>query len=328
MMSRPRRWMKKRWALSYCCFARRDRQRPSSLPSLLPRVHSSCAICFDRCSLTSTALNGSSPPSALLPLVLFLLLLLLMCAQTACGHNDDCLSWRFHPNTRAEQERADDKVHHAAQLVLDFLWRARFDIPTTISTTVREVTRLADNKGFPSSTPPLKKIGSVDTHLLRPLPTGFGAAGRQIAATLFFLRFVCPALVTVVVPAPLRRVLVQVSKLLQNSASNIRFGDKEKGMARFNGFIDANGERMQQLLDMLYKDVSEGDGARDTTDISGSLQGWKRMSTGKEAAMDKGYVDSLAALRDHLLHNQSFLPRYMKRLDYPQLKVPTLSSST
>lgn len=195
----------------------------------------------------------------------------------------------------SEQERADDKVHHAAQLVLDFLWRARFDIPTTISTTVREVTRLADNKGF-------------------------GTAGRQIAATLFFLRFVCPALVTVVVPAPLRRVLVQVSKLLQNSASNIRFGDKEKGMARFNGFIDANGERMQQLLDMLYKDVIEGDGASDTTDISGSLQWWKRMSTGKEAAMDKGYVDSLAALRDHLLHNQSFLPRYMKRLDYPQLK--------
>lgn len=77
-LMRPRRsWMKKRWALSYCCFARRDRQRPSSPPSLLPRVHSSCAICFDRCSLTSTALNGSSPPSALLPLVLLLLLLLM-----------------------------------------------------------------------------------------------------------------------------------------------------------------------------------------------------------------------------------------------------------
>lgn len=42
----------------------------------------------------------------------------------------------------------------AAQVAIDFLWDARDDIPWSILSTVREVAKLAESKGFPLSPPP------------------------------------------------------------------------------------------------------------------------------------------------------------------------------
>jgi len=75
-----------------------------------------------------------------------------------------------------------------------------------------------------------------------------------------FLRFFCPALVqplqhglgNVIAgledPA-VRRVLVLVTKVLQNLANKVQFGSKELFMAPFNGFLEDNAPAVADYLD-------------------------------------------------------------------------------
>jgi len=97
-------------------------------------------------------------------------------------------------------------------------------------------------------------------------------------------------------------VLVLVSKLLQNLANGIRFGEKEQGMLRFNTFIDANKKMMTRLLQILYHHEHD--------DILLAHE------TEKEPRMDAHFIDSLIVLRDHLVHNNEFLRHYMKSLEH------------
>ncbi|KAL6055769.1 GTPase activating factor [Balamuthia mandrillaris] len=82
----------------------------------------------------------------------------------------------------------------------------------------------------------------------------------------YFLRFLCPAIISPegfgVVPGPqqgspekvtveVRRVLILVSKLLQQLANSLKFGAKEPYMEPLNPFIDDNLARMHQFFDKL-----------------------------------------------------------------------------
>jgi len=59
--------------------------------------------------------------------------------------------------------------------------------------------------------------------------------------------------------AAARRQLLLVTKVLQNLANNIRFGNKEQHMAPMNAFLDQNQESFNQfLLDLGTQDVQGG----------------------------------------------------------------------
>ncbi len=93
------------------------------------------------------------------------------------------------------------------------------------------------------------------------------AATKLVVASLFFLRFVIPALVaphafgvTDVEPPPeLQRALVLVAKVLQNTASGVEFdGSKEHYMAPCNAFVVQNQGNMLKLFNMLIDAQSIG----------------------------------------------------------------------
>lgn len=72
-----------------------------------------------------------------------------------------------------------------------------------------------------------------------------------------FLRFFCPAILSpesasppllTTVPNNVRRVLVLISKILQNLASGVKFGSKEAYLTELNSFIDENDERCKKFL--------------------------------------------------------------------------------
>lgn len=72
-----------------------------------------------------------------------------------------------------------------------------------------------------------------------------------------FLRFFCPAILSpesasppllTTVPSSIRRVLVLISKILQNLASGVKFGSKESYLTELNTFIDENDEKCKKFL--------------------------------------------------------------------------------
>eukprot|EP01112_Ceratiomyxa_fruticulosa_P013951 TRINITY_DN3958_c0_g1_i1.p1 TRINITY_DN3958_c0_g1~~TRINITY_DN3958_c0_g1_i1.p1 ORF type:complete len:612 (+),score=150.03 TRINITY_DN3958_c0_g1_i1:172-2007(+) len=82
---------------------------------------------------------------------------------------------------------------------------------------------------------------------------------QKVVGGFFFLRFLCPSMVTPEgyglieeVPSPkARRSLILVSKILQNLANQVEFGNKEEYMCIMNGFITGNMVQMNNLLDIL-----------------------------------------------------------------------------
>jgi hypothetical protein len=90
----------------------------------------------------------------------------------------------------------------------------------------------------------------------------FPAMKYKVLGGFFFLRFVCPALTTPeafdfrsIDPTnqKARRALIMISKVLQNLASDTKFGDKEPYMAFMNPFLDDNRRMMHEFYDDLVK---------------------------------------------------------------------------
>ena len=84
--------------------------------------------------------------------------------------------------------------------------------------------------------------------------------GRQVAVSGFiFLRFICPAIVSPenygLIPHQLnpqqRRSLILISKVLQNLANGVRFGNKEAFMTPANSFLEENETLMISYLESL-----------------------------------------------------------------------------
>jgi len=81
----------------------------------------------------------------------------------------------------------------------------------------------------------------------------------RVVGGFFFLRFVCPALLSpeqwgIVDDPPtpgLRRTLILISKVIQNLANELEFGDKEAYMMPMNVFIQQNIPRMKEFLTNL-----------------------------------------------------------------------------
>ncbi|KAL6062536.1 Ras GTPase activating protein ira2 [Balamuthia mandrillaris] len=86
--------------------------------------------------------------------------------------------------------------------------------------------------------------------------------GYQIVGGFFWLRFMCPALVTpekyefvsslstseTRLSVHQRRSLILITKIIQNLSNGVLFGEKEKFMGFSNAYIQSNEERMQAFL--------------------------------------------------------------------------------
>jgi len=87
----------------------------------------------------------------------------------------------------------------------------------------------------------------------------FSNSEKIIFGSLFFLRFVCPAIslpeghgIFKTPPSiASRRQLVLVSKILQGLANGVNFGDKESYMMGVNSFIEANQKTINELYNKL-----------------------------------------------------------------------------
>jgi len=97
---------------------------------------------------------------------------------------------------------------------------------------------------------------------------------HKMVGAFFFLRFLCPAIVTpdryglapAAPPANARRGLVLVSKLLQNLANHQEFdGAKEDYMAFSNEFIKKNSDTIKSFFDQLSQDLPADGNEIETT---------------------------------------------------------------
>ncbi|KAL6046142.1 GTPaseactivator protein for Ras-like GTPase [Balamuthia mandrillaris] len=78
-------------------------------------------------------------------------------------------------------------------------------------------------------------------------------------ANLIFLRFICPAfvlphhygLLDAPPPTNMQRLLILISKVLQNLANGVQFGEKESFMTKMNEFIKTNESKMESFLQHL-----------------------------------------------------------------------------
>jgi len=81
----------------------------------------------------------------------------------------------------------------------------------------------------------------------------------RVVGGFYFLRFLCPALVSpegfgIISSSPSsksRRSLILVSKVLQNLANDVEFGEKENYMIQMNPFISSNQATMWKFLECL-----------------------------------------------------------------------------
>ena len=113
--------------------------------------------------------------------------------------------------------------------------------------------------------------------LAREVERRFPAAKQTAVAGFVFLRFFCPAIVapdsskvipSVTLSSKTRRGLVLATKILQNLANRVQFGQKEEYMSVANSFIEDNMARMRAYLD----DFSEIDPAIEVPLMQ--LRGW------------------------------------------------------
>lgn len=95
-----------------------------------------------------------------------------------------------------------------------------------------------------------------------------------------------------------------MSKLLHNLASDIPFGEKEKGMAQFNTFLASNRKKMKKVLHRLV--------AGDCTSIE---HRYDDRASSVVACPKEELVDAVLVLREYLQNNnQTFVSRYFQRL--------------
>eukprot|EP01094_Clydonella_sp_ATCC50884_P029053 TRINITY_DN894_c0_g1_i1.p1 TRINITY_DN894_c0_g1~~TRINITY_DN894_c0_g1_i1.p1 ORF type:complete len:1012 (+),score=384.73 TRINITY_DN894_c0_g1_i1:52-3087(+) len=100
----------------------------------------------------------------------------------------------------------------------------------------------------------------VSSALVEGVEFKFPEATRVVIAGFFFLRFVCPAVVSPegydIVPkgylnANGRRGLLLISKVVQNLANGVEFGNKEEFMKCMNDFVVAHFDDINYILDEL-----------------------------------------------------------------------------
>jgi hypothetical protein len=81
------------------------------------------------------------------------------------------------------------------------------------------------------------------------------------------LRFICPAIISPekfgvlpeAIPAESRRPFVLISKVLQNLANGVSFGNKESYMLPLNDFLATNTPVVQQMFDKLCVSIDSQD---------------------------------------------------------------------
>ncbi|KAL6042352.1 hypothetical protein QOT17_024472 [Balamuthia mandrillaris] len=104
-------------------------------------------------------------------------------------------------------------------------------------------------------------LRDICRELRRVVEHEYADGWRQVVGSLIFLRFLTPALILPhhygllnEAPSPtIQRLLILISKVLQNLSNGVHFGEKEDYMASMNDFIDANGERLDSFLSELTK---------------------------------------------------------------------------
>eukprot|EP00009_Paramoeba_aestuarina_P005955 CAMPEP_0201507994 /NCGR_PEP_ID=MMETSP0161_2-20130828/1471_1 /ASSEMBLY_ACC=CAM_ASM_000251 /TAXON_ID=180227 /ORGANISM="Neoparamoeba aestuarina, Strain SoJaBio B1-5/56/2" /LENGTH=627 /DNA_ID=CAMNT_0047902501 /DNA_START=52 /DNA_END=1935 /DNA_ORIENTATION=- len=92
----------------------------------------------------------------------------------------------------------------------------------------------------------------------------------SIIGGLFFLRFVCPALLVPQdlgvydgeMPAGAKRALLLISKTLMNLSNGVKFGKKENFMIPMNDFIEGNEVAIRKFFDSLILKPEEQDDAQ------------------------------------------------------------------
>lgn len=126
----------------------------------------------------------------------------------------------------------------------------------------------------------------------------FPSCGYKSLAGFLFLRLICPAMLTGAipdVPTPTRtsrRVLILITKVLQNVASNVKFGHKESHMECFNSLLDAQRPIIMDYFDAILVPPKE-EGWR----ISSSIAS---MGSGRAKSSVYQYVRKSATIRKEL----------------------------
>eukprot|EP00003_Mantamonas_plastica_P026561 TRINITY_DN5474_c0_g2_i3.p4 TRINITY_DN5474_c0_g2~~TRINITY_DN5474_c0_g2_i3.p4 ORF type:complete len:126 (-),score=47.36 TRINITY_DN5474_c0_g2_i3:742-1119(-) len=93
----------------------------------------------------------------------------------------------------------------------------------------------------------------------------FSGAGDKAIGGFLFLRFLCPAIWSpegyLVVDEPVsdevRRSLGLVTKIIQNLANGVYFGEKEAFMVPANVFVERNQEKLEDFFRELTKEPEQ-----------------------------------------------------------------------
>lgn len=158
------------------------------------------------------------------------------------------------------------------------------------------------------------------------------AATKLVVASLYFLRFVIPALVaphafgvTEVEPPPeLQRALVLVAKVLQNTASGVEFdGSKEQYMAPCNAFVVQNQTSALKLFNMLID--AQSIGTRELKSKAATARHSRKAANKRDMshALQEEMEERVAGMRDAALIVNEFA---LKRSFLPMLSVATASA--
>ncbi|KAL6075862.1 Ras GTPase-activating protein 1 [Balamuthia mandrillaris] len=103
-------------------------------------------------------------------------------------------------------------------------------------------------------------LRDICRHLRQEVEAKFPESKDSVVAGFFFLRFLCPAIVSPVdsgiakeesITVEVRRGLVLISKVVQNLANGVEFGNKEPHMLLLNQFINEKMTAVREFFDKL-----------------------------------------------------------------------------
>ncbi len=152
--------------------------------------------------------------------------------------------------------------------------------------------------------------------------TGYGDIKLPLVSTLFFLRFVCPALITPHVhkivkkelPPALRRSLILFTKVIQNAANDVLFGGKESYMKAFNPFLLQNRPKMQSFLNKIIESGQSTEGEHQNgvtpSENSDEVEELSMINQGELVLLP---TESVINLRNYFVENHHYIfPKYIK----------------
>lgn len=102
-------------------------------------------------------------------------------------------------------------------------------------------------------------IGALCNIIWEVVEPRFPESRHSSVGSFIFLRFFCPAIVApehVDIEAPIdsreiRRALLMITKVIQNLANNVTFGNKEPHMKVLNSFLSENIRQVTKYLSEL-----------------------------------------------------------------------------